>query len=231
MSGTVKRLESGVAAARAAWRAMRSTSRRGLALVVGATATFAVVFYLGLAAVASFASQYGHDTEANAGEWRALVPAFAQATSCGGCHAPQQARLASATHAEIGCESCHGPLRAHALAGSGPEAAALEVAPPTDAVCLTCHEAALGRPARFRQVEPDDHYVATCLQCHDPHTGISNRPPIVEHPLERLPECVTCHGPDGFKARNQRHPTVSDEDRFCLSCHLGDDRPDEARVP
>ena len=75
-----------------------------------------------------------------------------------------------------------------------------------------------GRPRR-QTIVPGTHYVSSCLECHDPHTGIANRPPVVLHPLENLPPCLTCHGPDGFKARNQRHPAGTEDDNRCLECH------------
>ena len=61
----------------------------------------------------------------------------------------------------------------------------------------------------------------------DPHTGVANRPPVVLHPLEDLPPCLTCHGPDGFKARNQRHPAGSEDDDRCLECHAAGRGPAE----
>jgi len=42
---------------------------------------------------------------------------------------------------------------------------------------------------------------------------------VVRHPLDKLPPCLTCHGPEGFKARNQRHPAGTSDDKPCLDCH------------
>jgi hypothetical protein len=230
MSGLSRRLAQAAAVLRDAWLRVRPASPRGALLataaIVGLSAALAVVFFVGAVALASFASEYGFHPDTNADAWRARSPVFGTASRCADCHGPEQAKLTSATHAGIGCESCHGPLGAHALASPGTREAEANVATPTDAVCVTCHVAAVGRPVGFRQIVPADHYVTTCLQCHDPHTGISKRPPVVQHPLDRLPECVTCHGPEGFKARDQRHPTVSDEDAVCLSCHLPGRGPD-----
>jgi hypothetical protein len=39
------------------------------------------------------------------------------------------------------------------------------------------------------------------------------------HPLANLPECIVCHGPEGFKARNIRHPDEATDDVSCLECH------------
>ena len=74
-------------------------------------------------------------------------------------------------------------------------------------------------PTGFRQITPGSTTSSSCLECHDPHTGIANRPPEVLHPLDDLPACLTCHGPDGFKARNQRHPAGSEDDERCMACH------------
>lgn len=235
MSDLSQRLARVVAALHDAWLTVRPTTRRGAlrggVLIVGLAGLLAVALFAGAVALASLASEYGFHPEANADAWRLRPPAFGEASGCAACHAPEQAKLTSATHAGIGCESCHGPLGSHALASPGTPEADVDVATPSDAVCLTCHVAVVGRPDGFRQVVPADHYVPECLQCHDPHTGISKRPPIVRHTLDRLPECVTCHGPDGFKARDQRHPTVSDEDAFCLSCHLPGRGPEEDLGP
>jgi hypothetical protein len=234
MDGTRLRVSRLGAAVGDLWLSVRPRSRRGalrgLAVIVGLSATLAVVFFAGAVALASFSSEYGFHPDANTAAWRVRPPAFGAVGQCASCHEPQYAKLTSATHAGIGCESCHGALGTHALASPGTPEAEVDVVTPSDTVCLTCHVAATGRPEGFRQVVPADHYVTTCLQCHDPHTGISKRPPVVEHPLERLPECVTCHGPEGFKARDQRHPTVSDEDEFCLSCHLPGRGPDDAEA-
>jgi hypothetical protein len=187
--------------------------------VAGLGAIFAIVFFVGAAAVLSFADEYGFRPERDASAWRSLTPAYGDISLCARCHEKEYAKLTSATHAGIGCESCHGPLGAHALAGPGSGDVKVAVAVPTDAVCVTCHVAVVGRPIAFRQIVPADHYVAECLQCHDPHTGISRRPPVVQHPLDRLPPCVTCHGADGFKARDLRHPVVATDDAVCLACH------------
>jgi hypothetical protein len=71
----------------------------------------------------------------------------------------------------------------------------------------------------LKTINPYQHYKPVCLECHDPHTTDATRPPIVMHPLDDLPPCVTCHGPEGFKARNLRHPDATTEDAACLECH------------
>jgi hypothetical protein len=169
--------------------------------------------------------------DVNAAAWRSLEPSYGEVAQCATCHAQQMAKLQGATHAGIGCQSCHGPLGSHALASPTTDASEATIKVPTDVLCVRCHTSATGRPASFRQVAPGDHYTATCLACHDPHSGISRRPPVVEHPLDNLPPCVTCHGPDGFKARNQRHPVVGADDTTCLACHLPGRGPETSVLP
>jgi len=215
------------------WASVRPRTRRGailgLAGIVTAAAAFAVVFFVGAMVAWSpyVESVVRPDTDARA--WAALEPAYGEAGMCADCHEPEYARAASASHVGIGCESCHGALLDHSLAGPGtPEAAeaAEAIAVPTDDLCVRCHVSIEGRPVDVRQIVPSEHYISVCLQCHDPHTGISSRPPVVLHPLDNLPPCVICHGPDGFKARNQRHPTVSG-DEPCLACHAPGRGPED----
>lgn len=206
--------------ARRAWKAIRPRSRRSVALVAVLAGGLSLVL-LGAARLGpSIVAEYAFRPDANAATWRSVVPAFGEVALCRRCHEEQYARLTTATHAGIGCESCHGPLAEHALASPGTSEAVVTAGVPTDRLCVGCHVPVSGRPASVRQVVPAEHYVATCLACHDPHSGISNRPPVVEHPLDNLPPCITCHGPEGFKARNQRHPVVHSDDPTCLACHL-----------
>ena len=219
------------AALRDLWSSVRPRTRRGAALAILAIAAGSVlltaVFLVGAAMAWSPYIQTDLHPDTNPRAWAALAPSFGGQALCATCHQVESARLASAQHSGIGCESCHGAVLEHAMANSPALAAADAPVIPTDAVCRTCHVAALGRPAGFNQINLTDHYVPLCLQCHDPHTAIANRPPVVLHPLENLPPCITCHGPDGFKARSQRHPVVSDDER-CLDCHAPGRGPDSS---
>jgi hypothetical protein len=208
-----------------AWDAIRPRTVRGAALFVVLAAGLSLGIFAGATVASSAVAEYSFQPGVDSAAWRALRPSYGEVALCATCHDRQYARLTSATHAGIGCESCHGPSGAHALARPGTAEAELDVVVPNEGICLTCHLSAEGRPAGFRQIVPDDHYTTACLACHDPHTGISRRPPTVEHPLDNLPPCITCHGPDGFKARNQRHPTVAGDDPTCLACHESDRRP------
>jgi hypothetical protein len=212
------------ASLRGTWRSVRPASRRGglvgllkLALLA---ALISVGVFVGTGLASSSYAEYGYHPATNALAWARLDPTFANASVCATCHGPEHAKLTSGGHAGIGCESCHGALLAHAIASqASPSAELAAIAVPTDTVCVTCHVRTVGRPAAIPQVMPSQHYAPMCLQCHDPHTGISRRPPVVSHPLGNLPPCLTCHGPEGFKARNQRHPTVPTDDATCLECH------------
>jgi len=187
---------------------------RLLVLSIAVAATVAVFLWVGTAAAGAAFREFGFHPETGERAWRALEPRFGDARGCGSCHAPQEARLVSATHAEIGCQSCHGALADHELSEQGGS-----VVTPDDAICLVCHTAVAGQPPEFRAIVPAKHYNGQCLACHDPHTGISQPPPVVTHPLDRLPPCMTCHGPDGFMTRLDRHPEVTEDDKACLLCH------------
>lgn len=205
--------------ARHAWFTVRPRSRRSVGAFVVLAGGLSLFLFAGARIAPGLVSEYGFRPDVNSAAWRALQPAYGEVALCARCHTTQFARLTSATHAGIGCESCHGPQGVHALAIPGTAEAELDVAVPTDELCVKCHVAVEGRPAGFRQIVPADHYTKACLACHDPHTAISRRPPVVEHPLGNLPPCITCHGPDGFKARSLRHPIVAADDRTCLACH------------
>lgn len=159
------------------------------------------------------------DHDSHAEQAAGLGLTFASSSTCARCHEPQAGRLASKSHAGIGCQSCHGALLEHTVESAGPDATTVKIAVPTDVVCVRCHVQATGRPAGLRGIVPAEHYVSDCLACHDPHTAIANRPPVVEHPLDKLPPCLTCHGPEGFKSRNVRHPAGTTDDKPCLDCH------------
>jgi hypothetical protein len=207
----------------AAWSRVRPRSRRArVVFAVGTVAGLVILsgamFVGGVMAWDPYL-QFSLDHTINERQWAELKVSYTAASTCATCHAVEHDRLVSANHAGIGCESCHGALAEHVAQGDEAGAETVAVVRPTSETCQRCHVAAVGRPAGFRQIIPAQHYTADCLACHDPHTGISNRPPVVMHPLDNLPACVTCHGPEGFKARNQRHPEASDDDRACLECH------------
>ena len=215
------------------WDSVRPRTRRGgflaAAAILGGAAALSVALFVGGAMAWNPYLDYTLNPDVNAKQWAALPLSFTASSTCQECHADQQARLTAFTHVGIGCQSCHGPLLEHAEAGDKATSDQVAVRVPTDEVCVRCHAASTGRPAEFRQITPGLHYVSSCLECHDPHTGIANRPPVVRHPLDDLPPCLTCHGPEGFKARNQRHPTGSEDDNRCLECHADGRGPEDDR--
>lgn len=216
--------------ARHLWASVRPRTRRGAVLgtaaVVAGAAVLSAVLFAGAVMAWSPYLDFSLHRESNAQALAALAPMYANSGICVNCHAPEAAKLASASHAGIGCQSCHGALLAHSLASPDAAGSTVPIAVPTDEVCVRCHVQTDGRPATFHQIVPALHYVPVCLQCHDPHTTIAVRPPVVLHPLANLPPCLTCHGPEGFKARNQRHPSGSIDDQACLDCHAAGRGPD-----
>jgi len=217
------------------WASVRPRTRRGAVLGAGLIALgaviVAIVVFTGAAMAWSPYLDFSLHRDVDAKAWAAHDLTFGSSATCGRCHAPEAARLASQGHASIGCQSCHGPLLAHVEAGTSADASSVPVAVPTDEVCLRCHVQAEGRPATLQQIVPSAHYVPSCLACHDPHTTVAKPPPVVQHPLDNLPPCLTCHGPEGFKARNQRHPPGTNDDSQCLSCHAPGRGPEASETP
>ncbi len=216
---------------RSFWDSVKPRTRRGgflaAAAIVGGAAVLSVVLFVGAAMAWNPYLDYTLHRDVNARQWAVLPLSFTDSDTCKQCHEPERSRLIFASHRSIGCQSCHGALAEHAAAGKEATAEQVQVRVPTDEVCVRCHAAASGRPKGFKQIVPGQHYVNQCLECHDPHTGIANRPPVVQHPLENLPPCLTCHGPEGFKARNQRHPAGDENDKRCLECHAAGRGPSE----
>ncbi len=213
------------------WNSVRPRTRRGgllavVAVVAGAAAVSGILFAGAVVAWNPYLD-YTVNTDTNARQWATRPLSYASSAVCGSCHGTEQIRLVSTAHEAIGCQSCHGALAEHVEAGRGTTSESVAVRVPTDEVCVRCHSQATGRPAGIRQIVPGQHYVSSCLECHEPHAGTANRPPVVLHPLEDLPPCLTCHGPEGFKARNQRHPDGSVEDGRCLECHAAGRGPVE----
>lgn len=222
---------------RSFWASVRPRTRRGaalsvLAVTIGAS-VMAVIFFAGAAMAWSPYLDFSLNRDSNAKQWAALPLSFASSSVCASCHQPEAAKLAANPHQGIGCQSCHGALLLHSQAAAADPSNALATVPvavPTDAVCTRCHVQTTGRPTTVQQIVPAQHYVLQCLQCHDPHSGIANRPPVVQHPLANLPSCLTCHGPEGFKARNERHPSGALTDQQCLECHAAGRGPEASQV-
>jgi hypothetical protein len=99
-------------------------------------------------------------------------PAYAGAAACAECHADEAKKRSAGAHRTVNCEVCHAPLGFHVKADGA------IVAPPIDrsfTLCARCHRKILGRPAKFPQVDLEQHVGGAvegrvCLQCHDPHS-------------------------------------------------------------
>jgi hypothetical protein len=225
MRGRVRRFRASV----------RPRTRRGRIVatvaVLGGAGVLAIALFAGAAMAWNPYVDFATHPDSNAKQWASLDMNFADSSVCAKCHLPEASRLASHSHSGIGCQSCHGALLAHVEAGDNASKADVLIKVPSDEVCVRCHAAADGRPASFKTIVPANHYVGQCLQCHDPHTAWAQHPPIVSHPLENLPPCLTCHGPDGFKARNERHPAGLLTDQECLECHAAGRGPQQLGLP
>ncbi len=217
------------------WASVRPRTRRArliaAVIVLGGAAALAVAIFAGAAMAWNPYLDFALHRDSNAKQWATLDMSFASSSVCATCHTTEATKLASDSHSGIGCQSCHGALLAHVEAGQNASKADVLIKVPTDEVCIRCHAAAEGRPADFKTIVPADHYVGQCLQCHDPHTTAAQHPPVVSHPLDNLPPCLTCHGPDGFKARNERHPSGLLTDQECLECHAAGRGPEQLTLP
>lgn len=179
-------------------------------------ALLAGISLVGGLAVVAIAAEYGYQPNRDTSTWASLSPRFAESPVCAACHEHEAGFVAAAPHAAVSCETCHGPLEEHALA---PTATVVELpeAGADEPICLTCHEAVIGRPLTFPVISSVTHYpLPACTVCHDPHTPITVAPPDIRHSLDRLPECTVCHRPDGIRPMPAEHPTW---DGDCRACH------------
>jgi predicted CXXCH cytochrome family protein len=93
--------------------------------------------------------------------------AFAGRAACLDCHSDVGDTLAKGHHAGVHCEACHGSHAAHAADPSTVKA----VRPDSRVLCARCHQALVGRPAAFPQVDVADHAAEeACTTCHAPHS-------------------------------------------------------------
>lgn len=91
---------------------------------------------------------------------------YAGQQACADCHADVVETRAAARHAPVACESCHGPAAAHA---SAPDTAK-PVLPDGRELCVRCHAANTGKPARYPTVDVEAHAGdERCVTCHRPH--------------------------------------------------------------
>lgn len=110
--------------------------------------------------------EYGHYRGDAIAEAAALPIAYAGHRTCEECHTDVLEVKGEGKHAGVACEACHGPQRKHAE-----EPVALLPRLPDPAVlCPACHEASVGKPKSFPQVDTKAHSGGlACNGCHKPH--------------------------------------------------------------
>lgn len=109
--------------------------------------------------------RYGHYRAGALDDNRARAATFAGKVACLDCHSDVADGQKGSKHAAVSCEACHGPLARH-VDNPDVKPAKLDAA----VLCVTCHRATAGRPAKFPQVHPKEHSGgAACTSCHKPH--------------------------------------------------------------
>jgi predicted CXXCH cytochrome family protein len=112
---------------------------------------------------------YGHYRAGALDDNRARPVSFAGRAACLECHSDVGDLMAKGKHATVRCEACHGPHAAHAADPSTVQA----VRPDVHVLCARCHQALVGRPAAFPQVDVADHAgKEACTTCHTPHSPL-----------------------------------------------------------
>ena len=153
--------------------------------------------------------------ETNARAWAARARVFSTSTDCAGsrCHQDTYDVWATSAHGGASCETCHGPARTHV---DNPR-----IRVPVDLepqVCSLCHAEAVGRPAKFPQVDVGDHFSeSTCTSCHAPHRPGPAR--AVSHEVSPGSDCLSCHSASGPPDRAVPADHSGRTDQQCLSCH------------
>jgi hypothetical protein len=110
--------------------------------------------------------ELGHYRASALEDNRSVELKFAGRALCEECHDDVAEERADGAHDGVNCEACHGALALHAL---DPGAVVPEL-PEAAALCVTCHQTSVAKPAWFPQVEPVDHADGeTCDECHMPH--------------------------------------------------------------
>ncbi len=139
-------------------------------VVIFAAAIAGFMFVRSLLVPPSF-GKLGHYRADAVGEFTQLPRHYAGESACKKCHAQQGADKAKSSHHSISCESCHGALLAHA---ENPKSADNKPRRPKEAevraFCGNCHGKSVSRPARFPQIDLEEHNRGmACNQCHQPH--------------------------------------------------------------
>lgn len=110
--------------------------------------------------------EYGHYRPGALADNRTQPVSFAGRAACEDCHGEVVEERAGSRHDRVNCEACHGALADHAE----DPAAVKPSLPDVGALCRTCHELLVGRPANFPQVDVSEHAgEEPCGSCHRPH--------------------------------------------------------------
>ncbi|HET7453201.1 MAG TPA: multiheme c-type cytochrome [Thermoanaerobaculia bacterium] len=135
---------------------------RVAALFAAGFAAFLVM--RGLLVPADF-GRFGHYRAGALADNAGRPVSYAGKTACLDCHSDVADAQKGSRHANVRCEACHGPLAKHA---ENPDVKPAK--PSAEHLCLTCHRQIAGRPAKFPQVDPDEHAGGVaCTSCHKPH--------------------------------------------------------------
>lgn len=109
---------------------------------------------------------YGHYRAGALADNRAHPLVFAGQASCTECHDDIVAARKGGRHEHVGCEACHGALGTHASGQTDTK----PPRPDPRALCVSCHDAKVGKPAGYPQVRVSEHAEeGPCTACHQPH--------------------------------------------------------------
>ena len=126
----------------------------------------ALIFAAGRAAlVPKDFGELGHYRTGAIADARVRPAVYAGQATCKECHEDVFDTRAPSRHAALSCEACHGPLAKHVTSGGEQE-------PPkvaADALCLKCHAANTGKPAKYPTIDVKEHSDDPCVSCHKPH--------------------------------------------------------------
>ncbi len=153
--------------------------------------------------------------ESSVGRWAGKPLQFSGSEGCAGsnCHQDTYDVWASSAHGGVSCETCHDAAKDHADN--------TDIAVPTDVapqVCTLCHASAMGRPAKFPQVDVVDHFSeTTCTSCHAAHRPGPAR--AISHEVSAGSDCLSCHSPSGPPDRAVPADHSGRTNQQCLSCH------------
>ena len=110
---------------------------------------------------------YGHYRAGALADNRTPPLVFAGGAACAECHDDVVAARKGGRHERVGCEACHGALGAHAFGQTDAKPAR----PDPRALCISCHDAKVGKPPGYPQVHANEHAEdGPCTACHQPHS-------------------------------------------------------------